>query len=79
MVNREKLLHFLEAKNITLTTLKEAISKATSPNGKIKLEQLNYSTEGYLFLSRKNKAEKPTNLILKLDFLIKNKIAKRLI
>lgn len=79
LVNRKKLLDFLKTKNINLNILKAAISKSVSENGKIKITQLNHRTEGYLFLSRINKAEKPTNLILKLDFLIENKIAKRLI
>lgn len=79
LVNREKLLGFLKTKNINIATLKNAVSKSASQNGKIKIEQLNHRTEGYLFLSRKNKAEKPTNLILKLEFLIEKGIAKRLI
>lgn len=79
LVNREKLLGFLKTKNINIATLKDAVSKSASQNGKIKIEQLNHRTEGYLFLSRKNKAEKPTNLILKLEFLIENSIAKRLV
>ena len=79
LVNREKLLDFLKIKNITIDTLKDSVLKSASLNGKIKIKQLNHKTEGYLFLSQKNKFEKPTNLILKLQFLIENGIAKRLL
>ncbi len=78
LVNRGKLLDFLKTKNINLDILKDSISKSASQNGKIIIEQLNHRTEGCLFVSRRNKAEKPTNLILKLEFLIENGIAKRL-
>ena len=79
LVNREKLLAFLATKNIHCHALKTTLAEADVEHGKIKLAGLNDKTEGYLFQSRKNKAEKPVNLILRLDFLIQHKIAKRLV
>lgn len=76
LVNREKLLAFLAVRNINRNTLKDSINRANNSTGKIKIHQLNHRTEGYLFLSKNNKAEKPTNLIFRLNFLIEHKIAK---
>jgi hypothetical protein len=48
-------------------------------HGKHELPQLDPKKEGYLFLSKKNKAEQPLNLILRLDFLNAMGAAKRLV
>lgn len=75
LVNREKLIDFLEAKNVTF----ESCFKENLPHGKTIIEQLHPKKEGYLYYSHLNKAEKPLNLILKLDFLIEEGLAKRLV
>lgn len=80
LVNRFKLLAFLEDKNVTASTLKTYVADNNSAaHGKLKLKELNDKTEGYLYVSRNNKAEQPVNLVLRLDFLILNGLAKRLI
>tara|TARA_E500000318_G_C3552484_1_gene209536 strand:- start:1588 stop:1719 length:132 start_codon:yes stop_codon:yes gene_type:complete len=43
------------------------------------MKELDSKYEGYLFFSTKNKAEKPINLILKLEYLERIGIAKRLV
>lgn len=74
-VNRKKLIDFLKARNIIPNTLEYYTKK----QGKMEIEELNHRSEGYLYFSSTSKAEKPLNLILKLDFLIKQGIAKRLV
>lgn len=78
-VNRSKLISFLATKDYT----KEAFTKVQKihreTHGMVVLERLDTRTEGYLYFSSKNKSEKPINLVLKLDFLIKIGVAKRLI
>jgi len=79
LVNRLKLLSFLNKRKITKKVLNNYCDANKHLNGKLKLEELHIRTEGYLYFSRNNKSEKPINLILKLDFLIKQGIAKRLV
>ncbi len=78
-VNREKLIALLLSKNITLQALSNCVKRNTKKQGKITIKELDSFTEGYLYFSSTNKAEKPLNLILKLDFLIENGVAKRLL
>ncbi|SNY94977.1 hypothetical protein [Flagellimonas pacifica] len=78
-VNRKKLLSFLEKRGLTQSFLKDITSSNKGLHGKLVLDKINPKTEGYLFFSRKNKAENPVNLILKLAFLCKVGIAKRLV
>ena len=78
-VNREKLISFLKYRTITEDSLVDFMESSLLRNGKIKMPGLDSKTEGYLFFSRHNKAEKPINLVLKLDFLIENGLAKRLV
>src|SRR6056297_1274794 len=78
-VNREKLIQHLDGVGLSQKGLEQIISKKQNKHGKLTLEQLNPKSEGYLFFSTKNKAEKPVNLILKLDFLIKIGVAKKLV
>ncbi|MAU14677.1 MAG: hypothetical protein CMH46_03960 [Muricauda sp.] len=78
MVNREKLISYLHGLGLNKEQLERVISKNNDRHGKLVLDEFNPKTEGYLFFSRKNKAEQPVNLIFKLDFLIRIGVAKRL-
>lgn len=78
-VNREKLIQLLESQNISEKLLESQISEHHETQAKVEMNQLDHRKEGYLYFSSKNKAEKPVNLILKLDFLIQNGVARRLI
>jgi len=78
-VNREKLIQHLDGVGLSQKELERIISKKQNKHGKLTLEQLNPKSEGYFFFSTKNKAEKPVNLILKLAFLIKIGVAKKLV
>lgn len=77
LVNRKKLLGLLAAKNILHDNLCNTIDANKIENGMVPIPELNVKTEGYLFLSSKNKAEKPLNLILRLQWLLDVKVAKR--
>ncbi len=79
LVNRDKLIAFLAAKKITKDFLMTKIEKRPHKHAKLVLDRLNPKTEGYLYFSTKNKAEKPVNLILRLEYLIRHGIAKRLV
>ena len=79
LVNRKKLCRFLEERKITQASLKKYYRNTKELHGKLKMEELHHRNEGYLYFSTKNKIEKPINLILKLDFLIEQELAKRLI
>jgi len=78
-VNREKLILRLNEMGLSQKGLEQIISKNQNKHGKLTLEQLNPKSEGYLFFSTKNKAEKPVNLILKLDYLERIGVAKKLV
>jgi hypothetical protein len=78
-VNRKKLISFLKSRTITENSLVIFIENSLPKQGKLKMSELDSKTEGYLYFSRYNKAEKPINLVLKLDFLIENGLAKRLV
>ncbi len=78
-VNRQKLIAFLKTKGITRLNLKPFIENSPNNNGKIKIKELDPKKEGYLYYSINNKSERPINLILKLDYLIKIGVAKTLI
>lgn len=77
-VNRHKLISFLESRKITQFTYEQYLEKDNLKHGKIEMVELNPKKEGYLYCSTQNKAEKPINLVLKLDFLTENGLAKRL-
>lgn len=79
LVNRKKLIEFLAERRITEDFLIEEIKKYPEKHAKLVLQRLNPKTEGYLYFSTKNKAEKPINLILRLELLITNGVAKRLV
>ena len=77
-INRRKLLDLLEQKNLTPLRLKtyDQTVRADKKNGKIVIKELNASKEGYIFSSHSNKAEKPINLVLKLNYLLKMGVGK---
>ena len=74
LVNRRLLLAHLKGLG-----LREDDFPIPEKHGKKAIEQLHPKKEGYLFYSRNNKAEKPLNLILKLDYLLDIGVAKRLV
>lgn len=74
LVNRQLLIHHLGRLHISEDTI--GLPKL---HGRHLLSGLDPNTEGYLFLSKKNKAEAPLNLILRLDYLIAIGVAKRLV
>ncbi|CAZ95748.1 hypothetical protein [Zobellia galactanivorans] len=78
LVNRQKLIALLKRRSITAASIKKYALLRQKLHGKIKLDMLHHRSEGYLFSSTKNKAERPLNLILKLDFLEESGVAKRL-
>ena len=78
MVNRKKLITHLEKRNVTQQYLLDCYASSKNQHGKLVLDKLDDKSEGYLFHSKSNKAETPLNLILKLDWLIREGIAKRL-
>ncbi|UWX54954.1 hypothetical protein NYZ99_19870 [Maribacter litopenaei] len=78
-VNRNKLKDFLSARGITKQLLLKHYQKESLPHGKLELKELKSKTEGYLYHSKDNKAERPFNLILRLEWLLSNHIAKKLI
>nr|WP_297786951.1 hypothetical protein [uncultured Allomuricauda sp.] len=78
-VNREKLIFQLNKIGLSRKQLEQIITENKGVHGKLVLEELNAKTEGYLFFSSQNKAEKPANLILKLDYLRKTGVAKKLV
>ncbi len=78
-INREKLLDFLDSRGLSSEKMKELARSQPNYHGKMELESLNPHNEGYLFFSRKNKSEKPVNLILKLEWLCEIGTGKKLI
>lgn len=77
LVNRKKLQLILVKKGLDYNMLNSQYHK--NSHGKICIDELDSREQGYLFLSQKNKAEKPLNLILKLEWLLKLGVAKRLV
>ena len=73
------MIAHLSQKGLTQKFLKEISMVHKEVHGKMELEELHPKKEGYLFFSTQNKAEKPINLILKLEFLDKIGVAKRLV
>lgn len=78
-VNRKKLIGHLENLRLTEEHLTKVIRNNAQTNGKLILESLHPKKEGFLFFSTSNKAEKPINLVLRLEFLVEIGIAKRLV
>ncbi|MEC8832938.1 MAG: hypothetical protein VX772_11305 [Bacteroidota bacterium] len=69
----------LKRKGLNSTFLKQLVYVHKQINGKLEVKELHPKTEGYLFFSTKNIAEKPVNLILKLDYLERIGVAKKLV
>ncbi|MFD2100159.1 hypothetical protein [Flagellimonas iocasae] len=78
-VNREKLIQHLSVLNLTSERFQEIVLQHSGHHGKLGLKKLHPLHEGYLFFSTQNKAEKPINLILKLDYLMAIGVARRLV
>ncbi len=78
-VNRKKLLDFLMSRGLSQERIVQLARSQPNYHGKMELQSLSPHSEGYLFFSRKNKAEKPVNLVLKLGFLIRIGVGKRLV
>ncbi len=78
LVNRHKLIQKLDGKKLNQQRLTKCYRESKVEHGKIQLQELDPTSQGYLYKSLKNKAEKPLNLILKLDWLIKERVAKRM-
>ncbi|WP_422349568.1 hypothetical protein [Flagellimonas sp.] len=78
-VNRKKLLDFLNSKGMTREKMMGLARSQPHYHGKMQLANLDSYSEGYLFFSRRNKVEKPVNLILKLEFLARIGVGKRFI
>lgn len=78
-VNREKLITHLSTIGLTQEFFEQKVMPYKNLHGKVVLEELHPKNDGYLFFSTQNKAEKPINLILKLEYLIAIGIAKRLV
>ena len=77
IVNRFKLITYLQELGLTYEQLLHYKAQHSS-HGKIVLPELCSKKEGYLFYSKNNKAEKPVNLVLKLDWLKSISVAKSL-
>ncbi|MDT0606289.1 hypothetical protein [Croceitalea rosinachiae] len=77
LVNRARLQDILIKRGLDKTNLRNHYNQ--NFQGKICVNELDCRKEGYLFLSKKNKAERPLNLILKLDWLLELGVAKRLV
>jgi len=76
-VNREQLSKLLFNKGVSEKRLCSYIKENKGVQGKLPIKELNDRKEGYLYFSTTNKLEKPVNLILKLDFLLNEKVGKR--
>ncbi len=77
-VNRRKLIFLLESRGIFKKQLGQYMENVTHLGAKMEIRELHPRNEGYLYF-KAHKVEKPVNLVLKLDFLIENGVAKRLV
>ncbi len=78
LVNRKKLISFLQTKGVDQISILQQLKSTEGRHGKHGMKELDELKEGYLFVSKDNKSEQPINLILRLEFLIKHKLARRL-
>lgn len=80
-VDRFLLLKLLAEKNLTEDKVYQIEKKIRKEgiNGKNVVDELSEKEEGYFFYSKDNKGEGPINLVLRLNFLIKNKVGRELI
>lgn len=79
-VYRKELIKLLSDRGITESYLFDMEKDIRQKNihGKIAIRGLSPRTEGVLYFSKNNKNEQPINLVLKLNFLINEKIGKML-
>lgn len=79
-IYRDKLIKLLFSKGLSESKLYDIEKKIRTKgnHGKINLDGLNPSTEGYIYFSKNNKNEQPINLVLKLKFLTNNFTGKTL-
>jgi len=79
-VYRKELIKLLSDRGITESYLFDMEKDIRQKNihGKIAIRGLSPRTEGVLYFSKNNKKEQPINLVLKLNFLINEKIGKML-
>lgn len=77
LVNRKKLQRILTEMGLEYNMLNSQHHQ--NSHGKICIDELDCREQGYLFFSQQNKAERPLNLILKLEWLLKLGVAKRLV
>ena len=77
-VNRRKLIEFLSSRNLKMEKLLEYDSniRENQTFGRNNIPELNPKSEGLIYFTE-HLAEKPINIQLRLDFLIKNKVAKK--
>jgi hypothetical protein len=80
-VDRVKLTGWLAAKGLDherIMMINDEL-RAGSIEGRININELRPNTEGRFHYSRTNKAEQPVNIVLNLENLVKEKIAKVII
>ncbi|WP_324522720.1 hypothetical protein [Flavobacterium sp.] len=79
-VNREKLVNLLKSRGLDYNRIININQEIRSKNvdGRIPIDELNNFTEGNFNFSKSGKAEQPINIVLKIDFLINNKVAKKI-
>ncbi len=77
-VYRDKLISLLQKKGLTESKLFhiEKELRQSGKHGRYQLQQLNSKTEGILYFSKNNKSEQPINLVLKLNWLVKENVGK---
>ncbi|MCB4807540.1 hypothetical protein LG651_04705 [Tamlana sp. 62-3] len=78
-VDRKKLIEHLEIIGLTQNNIANYVTNIRNnpKSGKTTIRELNPNNEGYIYYTS-SLAEKPINLVFKLDYLIKNNIAKRI-
>lgn len=79
-VYREKLIELLLSKGLTESKLYEIEKqiRTTGDHGRVTVEGLNPSNEGFMYFSKTNKSEQPINLVLRLNFLTNSLTGKNL-
>ncbi|WP_350286722.1 hypothetical protein [uncultured Croceitalea sp.] len=77
LVNRNRLIALLTNLGFQADTIKS--HRTNGVHGKTTLPFLDPKTQGYLYLSKNNKVEQPLNLVLRLEWLLRSGVAKRLV
>ena len=78
-VDRTRLVRLLSTKGLEIQRILEINQelRSGSREGSIAVKELDSRSEGNFYFSKSNKAEQPINIVLKLDYLIKNGVAKK--